>query len=198
MSSTNSNSCWSSALNYPSFSNVEIEQEFSDAIPDFLFKNNAFYSGRTVVNKTGKYPKGATLYNVLATTGAKRTQALNTYRQFEGSAESSNVSYNVKSSFIESLMGKQYRRNTTNGHGWILTRIAPQSFSNGVKTEIYEGEGVNEFLATNAVVRLRLERTTASNDPDTVIHKTYYRGCQNNGTWILITTSVYTFSCFAE
>ena len=180
------NNCWSLQRRYQNAVNQPIE---------FLFRDNSYYVGQTTVYPNRYLPQGAQFSNTLSVRNKNRVQGLSMFRTRLTPNQQFDRFYHATASVQATLMGKKYERNTTHGNGWVLLMVNRTQASNTL-TEIYEGEGVTEFLPPGTgIVQLRLERY-ASIDQSQVTQTVFYKYCTDSSNqWVPLSQTTYYLAC---
>jgi len=180
------NNCWSLERRYQNALNQPLE---------FMFQDNSFYVGQTYVYPNQYLSSGAQYSDNLSIRNKNKVQGLSSFCSLLTPDQQLDRYYQIKSNFQDTLMGKKYERTTTQGHGWVLLMVNRRQTSNEL-TEIYEGEGVTEYLPQRTgIVQLRLERSGIT-DKSQVTQSVFYKYCSDNSNqWTPLSRSTYYFAC---
>jgi hypothetical protein len=187
---TSTNHCLGTQQRFQNTLNTKIE---------FLFRTNSCYVGQTDVYPNTYLGAGKRFANSMVVKTNNKTQWLSTVRTALQPSKNDAGYYHMEASIQDTMAGKKYQRNTNNGHGWNLLLVERTQPSDTIY-EIYEGEGVSEFLPPEmGIVQLRLKRH-ATLDQSRITHDVFYRLCQSNSDagadkWVPLSASRYDFAC---
>ena len=152
------------------------------------------YTGLTVVRPGvgSAYPDGARFSNVTLVRTQARMQNVNDFRIDLDTG----AAYGVEGNFMDTLSVKQCVRNTNEGYGWnLFLRRREASPVDGSLYEMYEGEGLHEYVPEMGLVDMRLQRW-ASADRALLRHATSIRPCgaRGEGPWTELTSTDFVFA----